>query len=65
MNAKSILKSVHAEKWLRTILVIMIVISIFGFSRSVSAGGSTRISGVGFFAEEGDCTDEVVGHEGE
>ena len=65
MRVESILKPGRAEKWLRVTLVIISVIALFGFVRLVSAEGSTRISGIGRFAEEGECVDAVTGPEGQ
>lgn len=55
MSTESILKRSRAEMFLRVALVIMGVIALFSFVSLVSAEGSTRISGIGYFPEEGEC----------
>ena len=43
----------------------MSVISVFGFVSTVGAEGATQISGVGAFAVEGECIDNVKGPDGQ
>ncbi len=65
MNNESIRKVGQAEMLLRVVLVIMSVISVFGFVNTVSASGATQISGIGYFSEEGECIEDVTGPDGQ
>lgn len=55
MSTENILRSGRSEKWLHVTLVIMGLITLFAFVRLASAAGSTRISGIGYFPEAGEC----------
>lgn len=55
----------RAEQWLRITLALILAISYFGFVHAVSAEGSTRIEGIAYFAEEGQCTETANGPDGQ
>ena len=64
MNARGFYQTSRLETWLRIILVLLTVLSFFGFVQLVRAEGAAQISGVGRFADEGECTDDVVSSKG-
>lgn len=55
------------SKWLRLIIVLAATsfLVFMGFVVPVNAGGATQISGVGYFAESGECVDDVAGPNGQ
>lgn len=63
MEATTILNP--TKKWLYMTLIIICLIVLFGFTATVNADGATQISGVGYLAEEGECTDAVTGPAGQ
>jgi hypothetical protein len=54
----TIVKPGRTEKWLRIALaaVVMSAIAFVGFGAAARAGGMTQLSGIGVWAEEGECT---------
>jgi hypothetical protein len=54
-------------KWIRLIIAALIIstIALIGYVASVNADGATQISGIGYFAEPGECEDEVTGPNGQ
>ena len=67
MSMKTIFKQEGLLKWLRvTILaVVLSTLLLVGFVYPASAGGATQVSGIGYFAGDGECTDPVTGPEGQ
>jgi hypothetical protein len=49
------------ERWLRITLAIAVMISIvfIGFVTPANSAGAKQISGIGYFAEDGECVDEA------
>ena len=60
-------KSDRANKWLGVMFAFVVLIAMVfaGFVAPVSAGSRTRVSGIGYVPEEGECTDAVKGPDGQ
>lgn len=63
----NIIKTVAADKWFRITIaaLVMGVVALVGVVASVNADGATQIAGIAYFAEPGDCEDEVAGPNGQ
>lgn len=59
------LKIGRFELALRLILALVCAISFLSLVHTASAAGSTQISGIGYFTEEGECTEAIIGPNGQ
>jgi hypothetical protein len=67
MSMKAIVKQDRILEWLRVTIMAVVIstLLLIGFVFPASAGGATQISGIGYFAEPGECNDPVMGPNGQ
>jgi hypothetical protein len=63
----NIIKTVIIDKRFRITIAALIIstVALIGLVATVRADGATQISGIGYFAEPGECEDEVTGPNGQ
>jgi hypothetical protein len=58
-STENVFKLNSADKWLRVMLAVTVMISLvfIGFAESVNAAGAIQIAGIGYFDDVGACDD--------